>query len=620
MAGDKLSIFVTKQGLYQRPMVVPSDWNVGQVVQQAIADRRLTGSWELRFGGDTLSEDTALRDSGICTESQVDLVPQFQWDLASLEDKQPVFKITFENPEFERQYGVNKLDLFVQYVRGQDIDVSLDQCDRKMVEFRILVASVEKNDFILFDAENTKVRVWAEDLILLPAGTSLFSPTQMDMVYLKLLLRNFLQFTQNLYFPIFDTELNDVMLPFHQPLPLFFYRRRRGCLLAKDSLVTFEEAVFGSDTVPDARKMEEQDFYNAGWAIRSWGELDTNLRLANGIPSRITVQIDAFHYYPSRKQKEDDHRVEKFNIESLQADLGMEHWKLPIKFRLEIRPGATFESFMRKLRSNILNNMMVKLPSDWRRDEFRADKLEDIFLSVTPGTESETLQELQRETIGLELKRDEKISTWRCGNAAFYLRPDNRKEFVRIAFSVKYLYSVKGSDLWENRITVEDAPQASIHADTAVSTENVEVIEAPDSLVNLRQSERIDFVNVGSAAKKEATLDELVALLPEPSISSDPMVSMKDEEAIKAPVAVSQRQPARVRRRLVRSSLNPVQDDAKAQEAPIGSAGSFDLHTDSAVSMEDVRVQVAEAVPEGPRRVSSCRCRRRTCSSEEEVG
>ena len=114
MAGDKLSIFVTKQGLDQRPMVVPSDWNVGQVVQQAIADRRLTGSWELRFGGDTLSEDTALRDSGICTESQVDLVPQFQWDLASLEDKQPIFKITFENPEFERQYGVNKLDLFVQ--------------------------------------------------------------------------------------------------------------------------------------------------------------------------------------------------------------------------------------------------------------------------------------------------------------------------------------------------------------------------------------------------------------------------------------------------------------------------------------------------------------------------
>ena len=393
-------------------------------------------------------------------ESQGGLVPQ--WNLASLEKKQPIFKVTFESLEFEDQYGVGKLNVFVQYVRGQDIhdtqnEEFVDQwsgssnADRKMIEFRILAASTEKNDFFMFDPEEVIVKVEK----LLATGTSLFSPRQMDMMRLKLLTRNFLGFRPTLYFPIFDTQLNDVTLPFHQPLPLF-YRNKGFRMLAKESLVTFEEAVFGSDEAPDVRKMEEQDFYDAGWAIRSKAELETKLRLAQRRLAHIVVQIDAVYYYPSRKQKDDDHPIEMFNI-GLQAGPGMKDWKLPIKFELKLIPGTTFKRFMKILRFHILNNMVDKLPAYWRRDKFRADKLGDLFLSVTPGTDSETVRELRRETIAFELRRDEKISSWTCGNAAFYFRPDKRKEFVHIVFSVKDKYSLAAEEeaVSENPNTVE---------------------------------------------------------------------------------------------------------------------------------------------------------------------
>ena len=451
MTGEELSIFVTTQGRYPLHMDVKSDWSVGQVVRQATAEKGLTGSWKLRIGDETLSEETAVADSGICAESQVDLIPH--WDLASLELKQPIFRVTFENPELKAECGVSKLDLFVQYVRGQDIHDTqnrkfLDQWSgsskdgQRMIEFRILTASAEKNDFFLFDAKAVPY-LMAEELILLPGGTFLFSPTQVDMARLKLLTRDFLRWS-NLYFPFFDTKLKDVKLPFDQPLPLF-YRNEHHRMLVKKSLVTFEEAVFGSGAVSDVRKMEKQDFYNAGWAIRSEVELKRQWKLAKGIPARIGVQIDAFIFiHRENTAMRTTHPTDPRSIalEVSNGIWGLDNWKLPIAFQLEFRPGATFKSFTEVLRSHILNKMMHKLPTYWRRNGFRAANPEDIFLSATPGTDSETVRELQRESIGLELEGNENISTGRYGNDAFFFRPDKRKEFVHVVFSAKHWTSI----------------------------------------------------------------------------------------------------------------------------------------------------------------------------------
>ena len=47
------------------------------------------------------------------------------------------------------------------------------------------------------------------------------------------------------------------------------------------------------------------------------------------------------------------------------------------------------------------------------------------------------MRALQSQGIGLELKREEKISKWRCGNAALYLRDDYNNEYAHVEFSVK---------------------------------------------------------------------------------------------------------------------------------------------------------------------------------------
>ena len=250
---------------------VPSGWTVGQVEKKAIADRERAGPWELRFGDVTLSERTVLPESGIGAKSQLDLIPQI-WDIASLEDKQPIFKVTFENSEFEEEYGVSKLDVFLQYVRGQDIDYNhatffsgASNGGRKMIEFRMLAASAREDDFVRFDY--FQMPSMAEQLGLL---SEVLSPRQMDMVYLDE-LRKLLGIRDELYFPFFDAQLNDVSLLFHQPLKVFYPRGR--CMLAEGTLITFEEVVFGSEEVPDVRKMHTSHFFDAGLTIRSMADL-----------------------------------------------------------------------------------------------------------------------------------------------------------------------------------------------------------------------------------------------------------------------------------------------------------------------------------------------------------
>ena len=172
----------------------------------------------------------------------------------------------------------------------------------------------------------------------------------------------------------------------------------------------------------------------------------------------VTVQIDALYFYPSRKQLDKIHPVEEYWISSVPW---MDFWKLPITVELKLGPGSTFQSLTDLLRSHILNNMVHELPTEWRRDEFRVDKPEDVFLSITPddndcteenkrrahkrsqweGSEkkprSSTVWALKNHGICMDLKGNKQISTWKCGNTAFYFRDDHRKEYAHIVFSVK---------------------------------------------------------------------------------------------------------------------------------------------------------------------------------------
>ena len=149
----------------------------------------------------------------------------------------------------------------------------------------------------------------------------------------------------------------------------------------------------------------------------------------------VTVQIDALYHYPARTLKDEKQPPEKhtYGTDNSQWIGGIEYRELPITVELKLKPGSTFRSFAHSLKSHILN----QLPVYWPRDECRADEPEDIFFSISPEAESSTVRALQSKGIGLELKRDEKISKWRCGNIAFIHRADKHKEYAHVEFSVK---------------------------------------------------------------------------------------------------------------------------------------------------------------------------------------
>ena len=232
MAVLELPIYIRQDGQETFQMDVPFDWTAGQVLKKAIVVRELVGSWELRFRGDTLSEETALSDSGICAESQLDLIGH-HWDIASLEEKQPIFKVTFENDRFEREYGVKKLDIFLQYVRGQDIDDNhaiffrgASNDGRKMIEFRMLATSAREDDYFRFRFG----QVPPKDALPVPLRLlkDVLSPSQMEMLYLSELRRSW-GIPDELYFPFFDAQSNEVSLLFHQPLKCSISREGDVC-------------------------------------------------------------------------------------------------------------------------------------------------------------------------------------------------------------------------------------------------------------------------------------------------------------------------------------------------------------------------------------------------------
>ena len=281
MAGEELSLLVTQQGQDPLQMDVPSERTVRDAVEQLVEGRGLAGPWALSHGGKVLSDSESLADASVGAGSTVELIP-LPLDHETLEEKQPIFKVTFENEYFERAYGVKKVNMFLQYVSGQNIEKDIQattfdgSANAKLIKFRILATSVEEpkqDDFFQFDPNGVGVRMWAQ-----PDG---LSERQKAMVYLQGLW-DILGIPTELYFPIFDTELNDVSLPFNEPLPLFFWKPEQvvHCILSMGSFVTFERVVFGSDAAPDVPEMVGTEFLAAGSEIQTAEEFNARSQLA----------------------------------------------------------------------------------------------------------------------------------------------------------------------------------------------------------------------------------------------------------------------------------------------------------------------------------------------------
>ena len=217
--------------------------------------------------------------------------------------------------------------------------------------------------------------------------------------------------------------------------------------LQKDANDQIPLDVSAKMTLGDVRQKANLRSGRFTFSDQEYTEKDDNTALADlGVSAQsllgfiswlgVTVQIDAFYFYPSQMTPDAyDHSVSRAaDVYWDFTHLMLEDWKLPIIVELR-GPGSTFQSFTDLLRSHILNNMMDKLPLSWRRDEIRADKHEDVFLSVTRGTEPSTVWALKKHGIGMDLEGDQEI--WRCGNGVFQSRADDRKEYAHVVFSVK---------------------------------------------------------------------------------------------------------------------------------------------------------------------------------------
>ena len=290
MEGKEVPLLVKQQGWNNLLMEVDFERTIGEAAEQIARERGLLGPWALGHGGKVLSDSESLADAALGAESAVELIP-LPLDHMAMEEKQPIFKVTFENEYFEREYGVKKVDMFLQYVSGQNIRGILattfdGSANAKLIKFRILATSVEEpkqDDFFQFDPHGVVVKMRAQ-----PDG---LSERQQDLVYLQGLW-DFLRIPTELYFPIFNTQLKDVSLPFNEPLPLFLRQYQNGnhCILSRGSFVTFERVVFGSDAAPDVPEMVGTEFLAAGSEIQTAEELRARLKLATARAAKLAEE------------------------------------------------------------------------------------------------------------------------------------------------------------------------------------------------------------------------------------------------------------------------------------------------------------------------------------------
>ena len=154
-------LWVTQQGSERDCTEIPSDATVDQLVEQEVDRRELMGLWKLRFQGETLQGETTLADAGVAAEVTVDLVPAESVGRATMEEKEPIFKVTLESTDQDQSEQVIQTHLLVQYVRqgqmfGQPIKRETisgedDLDSSQLVQFRILGQSPDGGRFAKFN-------------------------------------------------------------------------------------------------------------------------------------------------------------------------------------------------------------------------------------------------------------------------------------------------------------------------------------------------------------------------------------------------------------------------------------------------------------------------------------